>query len=65
MLQVVDLRQSGATLREIAVALGDAEAGRLSATEWKSASSRSHVSRLVRAGLALVNGGYRKILDGD
>ncbi|QDK33000.1 hypothetical protein DM450_09485 [Sphingomonas sp. IC081] len=62
MLRALDLRDIGATYREIAVALGRNEAERLSASDWKMSASRSFVVRLVRDGIAMMNGDYRKLL---
>lgn len=62
MLRALDLRDGGATYREIAIALGRDEAARLSASDWKMSSARSFVVRLVRDGIATMNGDYRKLL---
>ena len=62
MLRALDLRDGGATYREIAVALGRDEAARLSASDWKMSAARSFVVRLVRDGIAMMNGDYRKLL---
>ena len=62
MLRALDLRDAGATYREIAVALGRDEAARLSASDWKMSAARSFVVRLVRDGMAMMNGDYRKLL---
>ncbi|MBX9931243.1 MAG: DUF2285 domain-containing protein [Methylobacterium sp.] len=62
MLRALDLRDAGATYREIAIALGRDEAARLSASDWKMSSARSFVVRLVRDGIAIMNGNYRKLL---
>jgi len=62
MLRALDLRDGGATYREIATALGRDEAARLSASDWKMSSARSFVVRLVRDGLTMMNGEYRKLL---
>ena len=62
MLSAMDLRQSGATYREIATALGRDDAAYLSASDWKMSASRSFVVRLVRDGIAMMNGDYRKLL---
>ena len=62
MLRALDLREGGATYREIAIALGRDEAARLSASDWKMSSARSFVVRLVRDGIAMMNGDYRKLL---
>lgn len=62
MLRALDLRDEGATYREIATALGGDDAARLSASDWKMSASRSFVVRLVRDGIAMMNGDYRKLL---
>ncbi len=62
MLQALDLHLAGANYRAIAVALGEADASVLSATEWKVSRARSATIRLVRAAIAMMNGGYRKLL---
>ncbi|MBN8810638.1 MAG: DUF2285 domain-containing protein [Sphingomonas sp.] len=62
MLCALDLRDSGATYREIAAELGRDDAIRLSASDWKMSASRSFVVRLVRDGIAMMNGDYRKLL---
>lgn len=64
MLRALDLRLADRSYREIAIALGDAEAEaeRLSASEWKGSRSRSRIIRLVRAATDMMNGGYRKLL---
>ena len=62
MRRALDLRDGGATYREIAIALGRDEAARLSASDWKMSSARSFVVRLVRDGIAMMNGDYCKLL---
>lgn len=62
ILRALDLRDEGATYRRIATALGRDDATRLSASDWKMSASRSFVVRLVRDGIALMNGDYRKLL---
>jgi len=62
MLRALDLRERGATYREIAVELGRGDAAKLSASDWKMSASRSFVVRLVRDGMAMMNGDYRKLL---
>ncbi len=62
MLRALDLRNGGATYRQIAAELGREDAARLSATEWKISAARSFVVRLVRDATALMNGDYRKLL---
>lgn len=62
MIRALDLRDGGATYREIAAKLGREDATQLSASDWKMSASRSFVVRLVRDGIAMVNGDYRKLL---
>ena len=62
MLRALDLRHEGATYRQIAAELGREDATKLSASDWKMSASRSFVVRLVRDGLAMMNGDYRKLL---
>lgn len=62
MLRALDLRNGGGTYRQIAAELGQEDAARLPATEWKISAARSFVMRLVRDATALMNGGYRKLL---
>lgn len=62
MLRALDLRERGATYREIAAELGRDDANKLSASDWKMSASRSFVVRLVRDGIAMMNGDYRKLL---
>lgn len=62
MIRAFDLKQGGASYRAVAIALGNAEAAALSATEWKISASRSWTIRLVHAARAMVNGGYRRLL---
>lgn len=62
ILRALDLRDGGATYRQIAVELGREDATKLSASDWKMSASRSFVVRLVRDGIAMMNGDYRKLL---
>ena len=62
ILRALDLRDSGATYRQIAVELGREDATKLSASDWKMSASRSFVVRLVRDGIAMMKGDYRKLL---
>ena len=61
MLRALDGRLAGASYRDIALALLDAEAAHWPAREWKSSAARSHVIRLVADAFALMNGGYRQL----
>lgn len=62
MLRALDLRQDGATYRQIAAALGRDKDTALPAIEWKVSAARSFAVRLVRDAKAFVNGDYRKLL---
>jgi len=64
MLRALDSHLEGASYREIARVLLDAEAARWPASAWKSSEARSQVIRLVTEGTAIMNGGYRKLLRG-
>ena len=59
-LRALDLRLAGATYRSIAEALfGTLPAD---APPWKTAAIRDTVIRLVRTGLRMMRGGYRRLL---
>lgn len=60
MVQAIDGHQAGATYRDIAVALFNDAPGPASA--WVGDAVRETTIRLVRDGLDLVTGGYRKLL---
>lgn len=64
MLRALDLHLSGATYREIAIALGEAEAAGMSAAEWTGSRERAYFIRLVASANRMMNGGYRKLLRG-
>ena len=64
MLRALDGHLEGASYREIARVLLDADAARWPAIAWKSSAARSQVIRLVTEGSAIMNGGYRKLLRG-
>jgi hypothetical protein len=64
MLRALDGRQAGASYRDIALALLDAREARWPACDWKCSAARSYVIRLVADAIALMNGGYRKLLRG-
>ena len=65
LLHALDFRLTGSGPREIAAALLDKDAARLPAIEWKSSAARRKANRLIRDALALMNGGYRKLLRGE
>lgn len=61
MLRAVDARRAGATRRDIAEVLfgpGRVPAG----VEFDDHALRSRAARLIREGLAMIDGGYRKLL---
>lgn len=64
LLHALDYRLAGARPRDIAAALVDAEEASLPAIEWKSSAARRKANRLISDALALMNGGYRKLLRG-
>jgi hypothetical protein len=62
-LRALDARQSGASYREIAEALFDAE--RVAADPWKTSPLRDTVIRMARSGFVMMRGGYRRLLRSD
>lgn len=62
MLRALDMHLGGYSYREIASALGETDAARLPATEWKDSRARSWTIRLVTSACQMMNGGYRKLL---
>jgi hypothetical protein len=59
-LRAVDGRSEGASYREIAEILFGVD--RICEESWKTSSLRDRTIRLVRSGLALMRGGYRRLL---
>jgi len=59
-LRALDGRLDGATHREIAAALFGANA--VPKRDWISHELRDRTARLVRLGVAMMNGGYRRLL---
>jgi hypothetical protein len=59
-LRALDGRLDGATHREIAAALFGVEA--VPERDWISHELRDRTARLVRLGVAMMNGGYRRLL---
>ena len=59
-LRALDGRLEGATHREIAAALFGANA--VPERDWISHELRDRTARLVRLGVAMMNGGYRRLL---
>ena len=64
MLHAFDVRSNGGGPREIAAQVLDSKEARLPAIEWKSSATRRKANRLIHDSLALVNGGYLKLLRG-
>lgn len=60
MLRAVDGRMNNADYRQIAEVIFGVE--RVAADPWKTSSLRDAVLDLVNDGLAMINGGYRKLL---
>ena len=60
MLQAVDGRMEGASYREIADTIYGAS--RVAESPWKTSALRDSTIDLVKDGLALIAGGYRKLL---
>lgn len=64
-LRALDGALEGASRREIAAVLIDAQARNIPAIEWKNAVLRKKVNRIVASAVALMNGGYLMLLRGD
>jgi hypothetical protein len=65
LVRALDGEQEGASRREIAAVLLDADARHIPAIEWKNAALRKKVNRVVASSVALMNGGYLALLRGD
>lgn len=63
MIRALDGRLAHASYREIATALFGAEAVKRYA--WKTSSVRGQTIRLVKDGVGMMRGGYRKLLRGE
>ncbi len=64
-VRALDGEQDGASRREIAAVLLDSSARTIPAIEWKNATLRKKVNRVVASAIALMNGGYLTLLRGD
>lgn len=64
MLRAFDGHESGATYREVAAILFDPDITHVPARDWKSSALHARVFRLVKDATALVEGGYRRVLQG-
>jgi hypothetical protein len=64
LLHAFDFHDAGGGPRDVAAALIDAEEAALPAIEWKSSAARRKANRLIRDSVALVNGGYIKLMRG-
>ena len=60
MLRVLDARRDSASLRDIAEALFRQ---RIAGRAWQGSSLHARTKRLVQGGLAIMQGGYRDLLD--
>lgn len=65
MLRAVIGRRAGASYREIAAVLIDPYIVHLPARDWKASASHSRVYRWIKDACAFIDGGYRKLLNGD
>lgn len=59
MLAMLDAREAGATIRELAFTLVYPNSRLLRGAEWKASGEKRHVLRLLRSALTLRGGGYR------
>lgn len=60
MLRALDGRRAGASQKSIASAIF--RLGWMGRDEWQTAPARFAIRSLIRDGLAMVAGGYRKLL---
>ena len=59
MLAMLDAREAGATIRELAFTLAYPNSRLLRGAEWKASGEKRHVLRLLQSALKLRGGGYR------
>ena len=59
MLTMLDARDAGATIRELAFTLVYPNSHRLSGAEWKASGEKRHTLRLLQTAQTLRGGGYR------
>ena len=64
LLQAYDIHQAGGGPRDIAAEVAGSLQASLPAIEWKDSAARRLANRLIRDSLALVNGGYLRLLRG-
>lgn len=64
-LRALDGVLEGASRREIATVLIDAQARDIPAIEWKNAPLRKRVNRIIVRAKIMMNGGYLTLLRGD
>jgi hypothetical protein len=64
-LRALDGELEGASRRDIATVLLDAQARGIPAIEWKNAALRKRVNRIIAHAKVLMNGGYITLLRGD
>lgn len=64
MLRIIDGLRAGASKREIASVLFSRDVRSLSAVEWRNASERRHLARLIAEASEYVDKGYLRILTG-
>lgn len=64
-LRALDGVEEGASRREIAAVLLDAQARDIPAIEWTNAALRKRINRIIAAAKLMMNGGYLTLLRGD
>ena len=64
LLRVLDGRHAGASRRELAATLIDAEVRHYSAAEWTESRERKRISRWIAEAVELRDGGYIRLLRG-
>jgi hypothetical protein len=64
LLHAFDVHEEGGGPREIASEVLASGQALLPSVEWKDSAARRHANRLIQESLALVNGGYLRLLSG-
>jgi hypothetical protein len=64
-LRLLDALHEGVSARDLAIDLIARDARHYSAAEWDGSSERKRIARWHRQALALRNGSYRRLLNGN
>lgn len=64
LLLAHDVQEAGGGPRDVATEVIGSLQAALPSVEWKDSAARRHANRLIQDSLALVNGGYLRLLRG-